>query len=66
MVKIPNHINTTLPSVDLYIYMNIDGEFKRVKRKTWATSKTPNHIEVFDAQDNSYLIKLEKIEWFYP
>lgn len=66
MVIVPNHVNNTLPSVNLFIYMKVDGEFKRVKRKTWAKSKTPDHIEVFDEEDNKYLIKLGDIEWFYP
>ncbi|QIG66253.1 hypothetical protein ROCKET24_152 [Vibrio phage Rocket24] len=66
MVSVPSHVNNTLPPVDLFIYVKVEGEFKRVKRKTWASSNNPNHIEVFDEEDNSYLVKMEKVQWFYP
>lgn len=66
MAAIPKHVNKTLPPVDLYIFVKVEGEFLRVKRKTWATSNHPNHIEVFTEDDTSYLIKMGEVEWFYP
>lgn len=66
MVNVPNHVNTNLPPVDLFVYVRVGDAFKRVKRKTWADSNHPSHIEVFDEEDNMYLVKMEKVQWFYP
>lgn len=66
MENVPSHVNNTLPPVDLYIYVEVDGTFIKCKRKTWATSNHPNHIEVFDVAGKSHIVKMEKVKWYYP
>ncbi len=66
MVNVPNHVNNTLPPVDLFVYVEVEGEFLRVKRQMWADSHHPHHIEVFEEDGTSHLVKMEKVQWFYP
>ena len=68
MVKVPKHINNTLPPVDLYVYFFIKeyDEYVRAKRITWATSNHPNYIEVFEENNTKHLIPMGELQWFYP
>lgn len=65
-MSVPNHVNSTLPPVDLYLYVLVEEEYILCKRKTWATSNHPNHIEVFEQDGTSHLVKMEKVKWYYP
>lgn len=67
MVQVPKHVNEgTLPCIGPWLYVFIDGEPKRVRRKSWAKSYAPNSVDFHDEDDNMYTIKTGELRWFYP